>query len=74
MFSLEAKIRTEVAKIARVDGVIPAVVYGKDTPSTMLTVGVSEFIKVYREAGKNHVITLNIGKKSYNGHTIVTAE
>ncbi len=66
MFSLEAKIRTEIAKIARVDGVIPAVVYGKDTPSTMLTVGVSEFIKVYREAGKNHVITLNIGKKSYN--------
>lgn len=40
--------------------------YGKDTPSTMLTVGVSEFIKVYREAGKNHVITLNVGKKSYS--------
>ena len=66
MFSLEAKIRTEIAKIARVDGVIPAVVYGKDTPSTMLTVGVSEFIKVFREAWKNHVITLNVGKKSYN--------
>ncbi len=66
MFSLEAKIRTEVAKIARVDGVIPAVVYGKDTPSTMLTVGVSEFIKVYRESGKNHVITLSVGKKSYS--------
>ena len=66
MFSLEAKIRTEVAKIARVDGVVPAVVYGKDTPSTMLTVGVSEFIKIYRESGKNHVITLNVGKKSYN--------
>jgi large subunit ribosomal protein L25 len=66
MFSLEAKIRTEVAKIARVDGVIPAVVYGKDTPSTMLTVGVSEFIKVYRESGKNHVITLNVGKTKYS--------
>ena len=66
MFSLEAKIRTEVAKIARVDGVIPAVVYGKDTPSTMLTVGVSEFIKVYRESGKNHVITLSVGKDKYN--------
>ena len=66
MFSLEAKIRTEVAKVARVDGVIPAVVYGKDTPSTMLTVGVSDFIKVYRESGKNHVITLNVGKKSYS--------
>jgi large subunit ribosomal protein L25 len=32
----------------------------------MLTVGVSEFIKVYRESGKNHVITLNVGKKSYS--------
>lgn len=40
--------------------------YGKDTPSTMLTVGVSDFIKVYRESGKNHVITLNVEKKSYN--------
>ena len=66
MFSLEAKIRTEVAKIARVDGVIPAVIYGKDTPSTMLTVGVSEFIKVYRESGKNHIITLSVGKQKYN--------
>ncbi len=66
MFSLEAKIRTESAKIARVDGVTPAVVYGKDTPSTMLTVGVSDFIKVYRESGKNHVITLNVEKKSYS--------
>jgi large subunit ribosomal protein L25 len=66
MFSLEAKIRTEVAKIARVDGVIPAVVYGKDTPSTMLTVATSEFIKVYRESGKNHVITLSVGKTKYS--------
>lgn len=66
MFSLEAKIRTEVAKIARVDGVIPAVVYGKDTPSTMLTVGVSDFTRTYREAGKNHVISLTVGKTSYN--------
>lgn len=66
MFSLEAKIRTEYAKIARVDGVIPAVVYGKDTPSTMLTVTVSDFIKVYRESGKNHIISLNVEKKSYN--------
>lgn len=66
MYSLEAKIRTEIAKEARLNDVIPAVVYGKDTPSTMIAVGVSEFIKVYRTAGKNHVITLNVDKKKYN--------
>ncbi len=66
MFSLEAKIRTEVARVSRTESVIPAVVYGKDTPSTMLSVGVSEFIKVYRESGKNHVITLSIDKTKYS--------
>lgn len=66
MFSLEAKIRTEEAKIARANGLIPANVYGKDTPSTMIAVGVSEFIKVYRTAGKNHVITLTVDKKKYD--------
>jgi large subunit ribosomal protein L25 len=66
MFSLEAKIRTDAAKIARTNGLIPANVYGKDTPSTMIAVGVSEFIKVYRTAGKNHVITLTVDKKKYD--------
>lgn len=66
MFSLEAKIRTDEAKVARANGLIPANVYGKDTPSTMIAVGVSEFIKVYRTAGKNHVITLTVDKKKYD--------
>lgn len=66
MYSLEAKIRTDIAKVARENGLIPANVYGKDTPSTMIAVGVSEFIKVYRTAGKNHVITLSVEKKNYN--------
>ena len=66
MYSLEAKIRTDIAKVARSNGLIPANVYGKDTPSTMIELGVSEFIKVYRTAGKNHVITLTVDKKKYN--------
>lgn len=66
MFSLEAKIRTDAAKIARANGLIPANVYGKDTPSTMIAIGVSEFIKVYRTAGKNHIITLMVDKKKYD--------
>ena len=66
MFSLEAKIRTTAARETREEGLIPAVVYGKDTPSTMIAVGVSEFIKVYREAGKSQLITLSVDGKKYN--------
>ena len=66
MYSLEAKIRTDIAKVARENGLIPANVYGKDTPSTMIAVGVSEFVKLYRTAGKNHVISLTVEKKKYD--------
>jgi len=66
MHSLEAKIRTQTAREARESGVIPAVVYGKDVPSTSIAVGVSEFIKTFRSSGKNHVITLSVDKKKYS--------
>jgi len=66
MHSLEAKIRTETARECRENGSIPAVVYGKDVPSTSIAVGVSEFIKVFRVAGKNHVIDLKVDKKKYS--------
>ena len=66
MHSLEAKIRKESAKEARQSGVIPAVVYGKDVPSTSIAVGVSEFTKTFREAGKNHVIDLTVDKKKHS--------
>lgn len=66
MFSLEAKIRTESARETRENGMIPAVVYGKDVPSTMIALGTSDFIKVYREAGKSQIITLTVDGKKYN--------
>lgn len=66
MHSLEAKIRTEAAKVARANGVIPAVVYGKDVPSTSISVGISDFIKTYRQMGKNHVFTLVVEKKKHD--------
>ena len=74
MYSLEAKIRTDIAKVARENGLIPANVYGKDTPSTMIAVGVSEFIKVYRSAGKNHVITLSVMFSSMRLNAILLLE
>ncbi|PID84520.1 50S ribosomal protein L25/general stress protein Ctc [Candidatus Gracilibacteria bacterium] len=67
MYSLEAKIRTENARTTRKSGrVIPAVLYGKDVPSTPITVGISEFIKIYRETGQGQIITLTVDKKKYN--------
>ena len=65
MHTLEAKIRTLTARETRESGVIPAVVYGKDVPSTSVQVGTSEFIRLFREVGQNHVFTLNVEKKSY---------
>ncbi len=66
MYSLEAKIRKETAKEARLGGVIPAVVYGKDVPSTSISIGISDFTKTFREAGKNHVIELTVDKKKHS--------
>lgn len=66
MYSLEAKIRTDIAKVARANGVIPAVLYGKDTPSTMVAVGVSDFIKLFRQTGQSNIISLSVDKKKYN--------
>lgn len=64
MFSLEAKIRTEAARETRDAGLIPAVVYGKDVPSTMIAVGNSDFIKLYRSLTPDTTITLSFdGKK-----------
>ena len=64
-FSLEAKIRKETAKEARALWLLPAVVYGKDVPSTSINVNLSEFIKLYRQTGQNHIITLSVDKKKY---------
>lgn len=66
MYSLEAKIRTDIAKVARANGVIPGVVYGKDTPSTLVAVDVSDFTRLFRQAGQNQIIELSVDKKKYN--------
>lgn len=66
MHKIEAKIRTATAREVRESDMIPGVVYGKDVPSTSVMVGVSEFIKLFREVGKNHVFTLSVEKKSYS--------
>lgn len=71
MFILEAKIRNESAKETRASKRTPAVIYGKDVPSTSISVDVSEFLKLYREAGQNHVITLKVG---WDDHPVLIHE
>jgi large subunit ribosomal protein L25 len=66
MHTLEAKIRTETARDTRENGAIPAVLYGKDVPSTSVMIHVSDFTRTFREVGKNHVFTLKVGKDSYS--------
>ena len=65
MFSLEAKLRSTAARETREEGLIPAVVYGKDVPSTMIAVGTSDFIKLYRQLDKDSEITLSVDGKKY---------
>lgn len=65
MHTLEAKIRSESARDTRENGGIPAVVYGKDVPSTSVMVSTSDFTRTFREVGQNHVFTLKIGKDSH---------
>lgn len=64
---IEAKTRTEeeTAKIIRRQGLIPAVFYGKGVDNQHINLEYEAFRKVYKTAGENTIIDLNIdGKKS----------
>lgn len=53
------------AKQLRKDRKIPVVMFGPDIESEALTIGLNEFVKVYREAGETQVIYVNVdGKKT----------
>lgn len=61
--ALTATSRTEVGRQAtrvRNSGNIPAVIYGNGIASRNVTLGVSEFRKVYREAGKSTLLDVAI--------------
>jgi large subunit ribosomal protein L25 len=63
---LQAKLRTETGNKARKlrrDGVIPAVIFSKSYGSENVQVNFSEFYKVYKQSGKNHVIDLMVDDK-----------
>lgn len=62
-FSLTAVSRTDIGKrvkSVRNDGKIPAVVYGHGIAPTSLSLGTSEFLKLYRAAGSSSLIDLAV--------------
>lgn len=60
MLVLEAKKRDVKQDLAvvRKDGHMPAVYYGKKTPSTPISVSQKDFIKVWHKAGESSVVTV----------------
>lgn len=65
--TLNATIRTEKAKKTRKEGLIPAVIYGKDRQSTAIQFDNRDIIKVLQESGKRTRIQLKIGEEIKKG-------
>jgi large subunit ribosomal protein L25 len=51
----------QVRKLRR-EGILPGVIYSKKTQSSTLQVSFAEFYRVFKEAGKTHVVDLTIGE------------
>lgn len=71
MFTLKAKIRKDLgkkAKILREKGLLPAVLYGPKIKNQSLEVNSKEFEKVYKQAGENSLISLELegAKEKYS--------
>ena len=50
-------------KHLRAQGITPAVVYGHGNPTEAIELNTKEFLKVYKEAGTNTIIDLNVDGK-----------
>jgi len=50
-------------KRIRLEGVLPANIYGKKIKSQAISIKLSDFLPVYKEAGETGIITLTVGNK-----------
>lgn len=50
----------------REEGVVPAVLYGKSTDALSVSIGYSDFLKVWNEAGESTIISLDIEGKTHD--------
>jgi large subunit ribosomal protein L25 len=55
---IQARDKSVENSALRKSGFLPAVVYGKKTPSTPITISAKEFMKVWKEAGESGVVNL----------------
>jgi large subunit ribosomal protein L25 len=58
MITLEIKKREKSNKDLREEGMMPAVFYGKKEDSTSISVKLTDFLKVWKEAGESSVVSL----------------
>jgi len=60
MLTLKAAIRDNTTKAEKIRqaGQIPAVFYGKKEASTPISIGATQFLKVWKEAGESTVVSL----------------
>jgi large subunit ribosomal protein L25 len=65
MITLDIQTRESAVKVGelRKNGYMPAVFYGKKTPSTPISISQKDFIRVWKEAGESGVVTLK-GKET----------
>ena len=69
MESIIAELRTIEGKAVstlRDKGLVPAVVYGKDQKTEMITVPLIDFVKLWRHAGESTVVSLKMGAGEKN--------
>ena len=59
-FSIEVKTRKETAENTRVQGLIPAILYGAGAKSVSVSVNGLVFNKLYNEAGESNLIDLSV--------------
>lgn len=66
MITLDIQKRDKAEKLddLRDEGKMPAVFYGKKTPSTPISVVQKDFIKVWNKAGESGVVSLKDGSKT----------
>lgn len=65
MKTLIATMRSKADKLStvRINGMVPAVVYGASVENTPISVPSTDFVKVFREAGESSTIVLDMGGK-----------
>jgi large subunit ribosomal protein L25 len=66
---LQVETRTIIGKRVRTlrrDGLIPAVIYKKNLDSVLIQIPYGEFVKVFKQAGKTHVIDISVDTLKYS--------